>query len=149
MGNRSKYAEYVPVVIVVAGFLLIGLGWNGAAGLDYTQGQIPYVISGGLAGVGLIVFGSASMVARSTRRDSLRQAEQLKLLSEAVINPQHRSTSNGVGSKTPSQAGLVITGASAFHLPTCRLVGGVSDFGEMSRDEAEAAGLKACRVCNP
>ena len=47
-----KWATNSPVTaglaLVVAGFIALFLAWNGAAGIDYVQGQIPYLLSGGL-----------------------------------------------------------------------------------------------------
>jgi hypothetical protein len=51
------------------GFLLVVIAWNGAAGLDYVQGQVPYLISGGVGGLGLVVLGSALLVVEGNRRD--------------------------------------------------------------------------------
>ncbi len=44
------------------GFIVIAIAWNGAAGVDYTQGQVPYLISGGLGGLCLVVVGAALVV---------------------------------------------------------------------------------------
>jgi hypothetical protein len=44
------------------------LGWWGASGSAYPAEQLPYVISGGLLGVGLIVAGAALFVRYSMTR---------------------------------------------------------------------------------
>jgi hypothetical protein len=51
------------------GFLLIVIAWNGAAGLDYVQGQVPYLISGGVGGLGFVVLGAAMLLVEANRRD--------------------------------------------------------------------------------
>src|SRR3954469_24318065 len=60
------------------GFFLIVVAWNGAAGVDYTQGQMPYLISGGIAGLGLIILGAALIVVESNRRDRVALEQRLE-----------------------------------------------------------------------
>jgi hypothetical protein len=71
----------------VAAWLLIGLGalclllgWLGASGTPYVEAQIPYVISGGLTGLGLIGLG-ATLWLSSDLRD---EWHRLRALEEAV-----------------------------------------------------------------
>jgi hypothetical protein len=42
---------------------------------------------------------------------------------------------------------LVVAGPNAYHQPTCRLVAG-RDLRNMTREQAEAAGLEPCRTCS-
>src|SRR4051812_5792380 len=70
MKNRwVKLGGVLGIIYCIAGFVLIFLGWNGAASNNSVAAQIPYVVSGGLAGLGLVVVGSALMVANSLRND--------------------------------------------------------------------------------
>ena len=48
----SKLGGLLGIAYCIAGFFLIFLGWNGAASNDREPAQIPYVISGGIAGLG-------------------------------------------------------------------------------------------------
>ena len=63
----SKLGGVLGIVYCIAGFFLIFLGWNGAASNDREPAQIPYLISGGIGGLGLVVVGSALIVAHSLR----------------------------------------------------------------------------------
>src|ERR1044072_7669998 len=56
------------LLLPVIGLVVIIVGWLGASGEGNTAGQIPYVISGGLLGVGLIVAGAALFVRYSMTR---------------------------------------------------------------------------------
>lgn len=144
----SRYADYVPVAVIVAGFALIALAWNGAASLDYTQGQIPYLISGGMGGVGLVMFGAGSMIVRAMRKAQAEQAAHFEELLRAVA--QGGSTLTYAGNGQPETVGdLVVVGASSFHLEDCRLVGKRETISKVSRDEAMERGLQPCRICNP
>jgi hypothetical protein len=78
---------YTAVALVGLGFVLIFLGWNGAAGKDYTQGQIPYLISGGVFGLALVLCGLAVVIVQSVRRESMLLASKLDRLAEAMGAP--------------------------------------------------------------
>jgi hypothetical protein len=56
------------LVLPLLGILAIFLGWWGASGSAYPAEQLPYVISGGLLGIGLIVAGAALFVRYSMTR---------------------------------------------------------------------------------
>lgn len=88
MSNLAgKSPLYTAVALVGLGFLLVFLGWNGAAGKDHTPGQIPYVISGGVAGLGLILCGLTVVIVQSVRREALLLANRLDRLAEALGAP--------------------------------------------------------------
>jgi hypothetical protein len=65
----AKLAGLLGIAYCIAGFFLIFLGWNGAATYDDEPAQVPYLISGGIAGLGLVVIGAALVVAHSLRTD--------------------------------------------------------------------------------
>jgi hypothetical protein len=56
------------VVIAIAGFAVIGLGWWGASGTKYVYQEIPYVISGGIFGASLVIVGAALFARYSVAR---------------------------------------------------------------------------------
>ena len=64
-----KLGGLLGIAYCIAGFFLVFLGWNGAASNDRVAAQIPYVISGGIAGLGLVVLGASLIVAHSLRAD--------------------------------------------------------------------------------
>ena len=80
-----KWASSSPVsagvLLVIAGFIALFLAWNGASAKDYIEGQLPYLISGGLVGMGLIGAGLAVVNIQARRAD---QDELLDRL-EAII----------------------------------------------------------------
>lgn len=56
------------LVLPALGLLAIVIAWWGASGTPYVADQIPYLISGGMIGVGLIVVGAALFVRYSLTR---------------------------------------------------------------------------------
>lgn len=151
MDKRSKYAEYIPVVLIVVGFAFMFLGWNGAAGRDCVQCQVPYMISGGLIGLGLVFFGSASLVVRAFKEGLVRQLKELESLTETSKRVATTLTwsANGTGPNSHQTSELVVVGASSFHLAECRLVKSRESLEKVPKEQAVESGLEACRVCNP
>ena len=136
------------------GFFVIAIAWSGAAGLDYAQGQLPYLLSGGFGGLGLIVTGAAMTVAESNRRDRVMLEQQLTNLSAAISKLQvgGGTAANGKGDWAAfAQAGPddVVVGRSSYHRPECRLIAGRTEAEIWHRDDAVSEGLTPCRVCKP
>jgi type IV secretory pathway VirB2 component (pilin) len=152
----GPFGGTVAVVLVAAGLLVIGIGWNGAAGSgSYVNGvpdiraQIPWLISGGCLGVALVVIGAALMVTQSHRTDRARLEARLEELSDAV-----RAMAGGAGGRGRARAaaaapGMVVAGASSYHRPDCRLVEGRDNAEYLTPAEAQERGLAPCRICKP
>jgi len=82
MRGPAKLASYIGIAMVVAGFVVIALAWNGAAGTDFLQSQFPYLLSGGLGGLGLIVAGAAVMYVQAAREvDATEAAHYARVVS--------------------------------------------------------------------
>ncbi len=144
MKGWSKNTTYIAVGMLVGGFLLLVLGWNGAAGIDYVPGQLPYVISGGLAGMGLIAGGLALVVVQELRRATVEISAKLEEMSEIVAS--------GVGTgptAVPSDGDRIVAGRTSYHRPDCRLIASRADLQVMSPDAARERGLAPCRICEP
>lgn len=76
--RQTRLTRLVGLVFCAAGFGAIALGWAGAAGKDCVQCQMPYVLSGGALGLGLLVFGAAMMVMAQLRTEGRRLADRLE-----------------------------------------------------------------------
>ena len=59
------------------------LAWNGAAGEDFVEGQLPYLISGGMVGLGLIGAGLTVINVQARRADQDELLDRLEALLEA------------------------------------------------------------------
>jgi hypothetical protein len=55
--NVRKWMETIGMSLIVFGFVCILLGWYGAAHSPYLYQEVPYLISGGLLGVALVIGG--------------------------------------------------------------------------------------------
>lgn len=148
MRTWAKSSLYLSVALIAVGFLLIYLAWNGAAEKDFIQGQFPYLLSGGLGGLGLILCGLTLVTTQSFRRDVLSlqdRIEELLLQQGSVASP---------GSATLSavpdvEDGVFVTAGETYHVASCRTVRGRAGLDLVSADDAAARGLTPCRVCRP
>src|SRR5687768_11384490 len=109
--------------LAALGFLLIFLGWNGAATYDREPAQLPYVISGGLAGLAVVVVAAALMVVNAQRQDRAALLNGLAELKEAMERMALAAAGGGAANGSSTQArlavaeeeGLVVAGPTTFH----------------------------------
>lgn len=141
----ERFGAKLGVGFALAGFVLIFLGWNGAASSDRVPSQFPYLISGGLAGLCLVVIGAALIIAETGRDDVQQLRTEIEELREAI---QAMSTGSSNGS-SPARRGGFVAGETTYHRPTCRLLEGRGDLPRVTRDEVSDRGLIPCRVCEP
>ncbi|HYI60462.1 MAG TPA: hypothetical protein VEW93_01505 [Acidimicrobiales bacterium] len=66
--DREALLLRAGAVLVVLGLVLVGAGWFGASGTTDPAVQIPYAISGGAGGLGLVVVGAALITRFSLAR---------------------------------------------------------------------------------
>ncbi|MGZ6826675.1 MAG: hypothetical protein ACXVGH_07765 [Mycobacteriales bacterium] len=140
--SPGKLGGLLSLVFVGLGLVLIGLGYNGAAGHLDLRAQFPYLLSGGFVGLSLVVFGTGLMVNQSAREDRQRMESVLLQLLEA-------QQAQGTTRAPADVEGLYAAGSASFHKPGCRLVDGREEVSYVTASEAAARSLKACRVCQP
>jgi hypothetical protein len=150
----DRLGGQLGVGLAVLGLLLIFFGWNGAASYDRVPAQFPYLISGGIAGLALVVFGSALLVVQNARQDRSELQQTLIDVHEALerLTATTAAGSNGAarldGAVAAEEHGLVVAGGSAYHRTTCKLIEGHGVLPTMTVAAAEAAGLSPCRACD-
>jgi hypothetical protein len=145
----AKSSLYLSVALIAVGFLLIYFGWNGAAEKDFIQGQFPYLLSGGLTGLGFILCGLTLVATQSFRRDVLSLQDRIE---ELLLQQQGGPSSPGGAtlSAVPDlEDGVFVAVGETYHVASCRTVRGRSGLDLVSAEDAEQRGLTACRVCRP
>jgi hypothetical protein len=80
----SRVPVYVGVGVILVGFALIGIAWARVAPLTDVALQIPYVLSAGLTGLGLVMVGLVIVNVSARRQDGAERARQLATLTEAI-----------------------------------------------------------------
>lgn len=175
--GAAGFGGGLGLFIVALGLLAIGLGWNGMAGgggevngVPNLNAQLPWLVSGGILGLALVVFGTAMIIVQNSRSDRARLEAKLDELVEAMgrsatavptpypsapalASTPARAAAGTAGSAaaatTSVTAGMFVAGPSAYHRPDCRLVQGRDDVEYLSSAEAHSRSLKPCRVCKP
>jgi hypothetical protein len=135
----------VGIGLAALGLLFIGLAANGVSGQLFIQAQLPYLVSGGLIGLALVVLGAAMLVVQSAREDRALLESKLDLLAEAILEAGGRAKPAAPG----DLSGLVVAGTASYHVPGCRLVDGREQTEYLTPAEAAGRSLKSCRVCQP
>src|SRR5437870_13920792 len=100
-------ARWLGLVLCAAGFAAIGVGWAGMAGATSADAQLPYLLSGGAVGIGLIVFGAALLVLGQVRADRLKDEARFMRMLDARSEPSREPT-GAASSQTPA-AGPTVT----------------------------------------
>lgn len=80
----SRLGGQLGVGLCAVGFLLVFLGWNGAASVDRLPSQFPYLLSGGVAGLCFVVLGVGMLVVQNQRADRAALQATLRALQESL-----------------------------------------------------------------
>jgi hypothetical protein len=71
--------------VVIAGFLLLVLGWHGVSATLFVVLQVPWAISGSFAGVAVIGAGLALLITHLNRAEAASERAQLAELQREVL----------------------------------------------------------------
>jgi NADH:ubiquinone oxidoreductase subunit 6 (subunit J) len=80
----SPVPTYVGIVLVLVGFVLMGITWGQVAGETTVAAQLPSFASGGFVGLGLVMVGLTTVTVAARRRDTQLRAQQMQLLADAL-----------------------------------------------------------------
>lgn len=150
--TRSQATDAARVLLVVGsiaaplGLIMILLGWWGASHTPNVYEQIPYSISGGMLGLGLVFFGGFAYFAywmtslvRATQRDTAETRAVLERIEELL--------SGGERADLVAPATVVATArGTLYHRPDCASVAGKAGLKKI--DPAHTT-LEPCKICNP
>lgn len=148
-------------VFVAIGLVLLLTAYLGVSREVLVAKQIPYLVSGGLFGLGFVTLGSRLMLIEDLRRDAgrLDRLEQAvdELHAALLARPDaptaydlDRSSSNGhVQTDVQSGKVLALTGGDTFHRSDCPMVEGKQSARPLSTSAAQKKGLHACPMCQP
>lgn len=168
----------VSSVLLPLGFIVIVLGWYGAAHTPNLFEQIPYLISGGLLGLamvigaGLLYFGS--WLAASAREQRAASAELLEVLQDIrrelqapaarglqappatklQAPPATMPAQNGRGRKRSAAANGAPAGASFVATAAGSMLhrpdcAVVADRTDLHAVDPTTSGMRPCRLCDP
>ena len=154
-GGTLKLNERILLVLggILAplGLVLVLVGWNGAAHTPNAFEQVPYLISGGLFGLGLVFLGSffyfahwITELVKEHRAQSAAVVEAITRLEDALRLHQPAATASGPA--TANGVALVATEKGTMaHRPDCVVVAGKAGL----RAVVATDGLEPCKLCDP
>ena len=80
----SPILTYLGILVTAAGFVVILLAWGRVAGQTAVPLQMPYLLSGGLTGLGLILIGVTLINVNVKRQDAAARERQMGQLREVL-----------------------------------------------------------------
>lgn len=133
-------------VLAGLGALALLLGWYGVSGEALTAKQLPYLVSGGLTGIALIIVAAVFLATEDVRRslarvdDLQRKVDDLYALFVADLE--------GSSGSVPAAQWVALPAGTSYHRPECALVQGKDATG-VDLTAVHRRALRPCRVCDP
>jgi hypothetical protein len=155
--NRYRTLQLVlfsaGAMLMPLGIILVCVGWYGAAHTKFAYDQFPYLISGGLLGLGLtfvggfLYFGAWLAKVANDQRESARQlADTMLVLADLVSRSSSTAGSAFDAMADPGAVPVLAGSGSTVHRRDCALITHRDDLRVLAGSEA---GLSTCRVCKP
>jgi hypothetical protein len=147
--RRVRLGRILGMVFVVGGFVMMYLAWDGASGNNFIQSQFPYLLSGGVIGLAMVILGCTLWMLSTIRGERQVLTEKVDEMIALLSRNLARSgvTTNGATAET-SDEGVVAT-KDSYHLVGCRVLEGKTGLTTLSVAQAVAEGLTPCRACGP
>lgn len=150
----DRVMEVVGIALLPVGLTALLMGWLGVASNGHVFLQLPYVVSGGLVGVGLLFAAGSIYLASWISRTSAVQRRQNDQLLRAVqqlqqtiaVLPLAGAGNGGAPNGTASGQFLATPSGTMYHRPDCAIVTGREDLHEVTPD---TEGMKPCGMCDP
>ncbi len=146
--NLGRLGGQLGVLMCLLGFGAIFFGWNGAASKNVSMAQFPYLISGGVTGIALVVIGAAMLIIQNAREDRARMEAVLERLATAM-ETSGGAPGRGAGAPAANGGAMVLAGTTSYHRLDCSLGEARDDAHVVDLDEAFRRQLDPCRVCRP
>lgn len=76
---------YAGIALLLGGFALVALTWLQTSTRGSVAFQVPYLVSGGLTGLGLIVLGALAINVQVKRQESAVRQQQMERLTAIML----------------------------------------------------------------
>jgi hypothetical protein len=143
-------------ILIGLGALFILIGWIGVSGTPIVAKQIPYVVSGGIAGVFLCVAGAYFLGTEELRKDSGR-LDRLELMVQELHDvllarddaPAPKPAHADAAPATNGQAYVALTGSDTYHRSDCAMVASKPNTVMLAPSTIRRRHLTPCSLCEP
>lgn len=146
-------------VMLPLGIVAIGLSWYGASRTPYLFDQIPYLISGGLLGVGLVIAGGlmffGSWIVAAGTQNALQSEQVVDAINALRRDLDTRlDAGGGLGrsgdaARTPTRQLVATTTGTVLHREDCSVVVRRDAAALIEVQTADLADYGACKLCDP
>jgi len=145
----DRWVLIVGAIMVPLGVALIILGWYGASHKPLIIQQFPYLISGGILGLGLMITGGLAYFGYWITRlvhENREHSAQLLLAIEKI--GALAIEDDGPAAAGPAGDGMLVATAtgSMLHRPDCPVV---ANRDGVRRVKADTPGFEPCKICEP
>ncbi len=148
--SADRAFQLAAWILLPLGVTLILLGWYGASHTTRVWQQIPYMVSGGLLGLGLIFAGGfgyfAAWLTRMMEDNRRQSAEALETAQRTIAALERIEVQLRGGSANGGSVLVVAEKGTMVHRPDCPMIAGRSD---LRRPGPRERGLRPCKVCTP
>ena len=149
MNNFGRLGGQLGILLCLLGFAGIFLGWNGAASSNVSMAQFPFLISGGVTGLAIVVVGAAMLVIQSAREDRARLEAVLERIAIATEAGGGVARRPSAAAAVPGGGMLVLAGTTSYHRLDCSLAEARDEARVIPIEEAFQGRVEPCRVCRP
>ena len=160
-------------VLVGLGAIAILIGYFGVSDRVLVAEQIPYLVSGGIGGMVLVIIGGVLLATQDVRRDAERldDLERSMIEMQVMLDDLHRVLLRPAGAvdnrPAPAVAGAssgaktatrvnrngdrvyVVAGGTTFHQDGCEVLDGKDDVSAIAPSSARRRQLTPCLLCEP
>src|SRR5436190_8526713 len=143
-------------VLLGLGALFILIGWIGVSGTPIVAKQIPYIVSGGIAGVFLAVAGAYFLGTEELRKDSGRLDRLEQMVNELHLAllaredaPKIEEQRRDASSVTNGQAYVGLSGSDLYHRADCAMVASKQNTMMLAPSTIKRRQLSPCSLCEP
>ncbi len=150
-GSRADFMRENARLLIAVGLLVIGvifviLGWYGAANTNILTEQIPYLISGGLLGMALIIVAGFMASSAATERENRELRSDLARAMSGMAAGAHNPGAPSLIAPTSDGKVLVVPGGHSFHQPGCPIAEG-KNASALPLRKAVDQGYVTCKLC--
>jgi hypothetical protein len=147
-------------VLLAISALVILIGWIGVSGTPVVAKQIPYVVSGGIFGVFLAIFGAYFLGTEELRKDSGRLDKLERMVEElhqvllsredapTVVSSDHASAVDEAATAN-GHSYVSLAGSDMYHRPDCSMVASKPNSAKLAPSTIRKRKLSPCPLCEP
>jgi hypothetical protein len=148
--DHDRWMLLVGGLLLPLGLLLILLGWWGASRTVFVFEQLPYLLSGGVLGLGLVVAGGfvyfAYWLTLLVRENRTGRAELTAVLTRLERLLEEGSAAAPRRAGAPAERLVATKSGTMMHRTDCVTVAGKAGLRDV---DATTPGLTPCKLCDP